>query len=733
MSPEQARGEEVDARTDLFSFGLVLYEMATGRPAFARDSTIATLDAILHDAPAAPLRLNPTVAPEFERIIDRSLEKDRELRYQTAAEVRAELRRLRRATETQLGPAGASLPRGPRHRRWLTRGVPAAVVAATIGGAMFWLAPRAPALSGQDEIIVSDFTNTTNEPVFDDTLKQALTVQLRQSPFLNIVSDDRIRETLRFMGRPPQERLTGAVAREVCSRENAKAMVAGAIASLGSQYVITLDAVNCVNGESLEMTQVPAGRKEDVLSALSSGASDLRKRLGESLASIQKFDVPVERATTSSLDALKAFTTGLQLHSSGQPDKAIPHLERAVQLDPGFAAAYAQIGTSYSNQRDMYRAREFTAKAYGLRERVSERERFYIEARYHDSVSGDVDQGLKVYELWTRTYPRDSVPWNNIGVLQELTGDFERALDSFLEAQRLNPGGGIGQDNVALSYAHLNRMAEAKKVAEEAASRFPNLGLTRFIVACREGDDARTAELLKDGREKHVNEILQGAFMCALRNGRFAEARDLRADALPGTRGLAEMAFAEWHLGDRARAKELVIEAARQSPEAALPVRLGSLFATVGEADRARLFVAHRVREQPTDTLLNGVWVPLTEAILALGAHKPDAAIEALRTSERYERRWPEGGFHRGAAYMQSGNFPAAVAQFKRLTDREPEWPPSVTVYPAAMLALARAHLAAGDTAAARQAYQRFLDFWKHADANLVALIEARRELAALR
>jgi serine/threonine protein kinase/tetratricopeptide (TPR) repeat protein len=732
MSPEQARGEEVDARTDLFSFGLVLYEMATGQPAFARDSTVATLDAVLHATPAAPVRLNPAVASELERIIDRSLEKDRELRYQTAAEVRAELRRLRRATETQPGAPGASA-HGPRQRRWLTRGIPAAVVAAAIGVTVFWLAPRAPALTGQDEIVVSDFANTTNEPVFDDTLKQALTVQLRQSPYLNVVSDDRIRETLRFMGRSPQERLTAAVAREVCARQNVKAMVAGAIASLGSQYVITLNALNCANGESLEMAQVQAERKEEVLSALGNGAADLRKRLGESLASIQKFDVPVEQATTSSLDALKAFTTGLQLHMSGQPGKAIPHLERAVQIDPAFALAYAQMGTSYYNQRDLYRARQFTAKAYELRERVSERERFYIEARYHDSVSGDVDQALKVYELWTRTYPRDSVPWNNIGVIQELTGNFERALDSYLEALRLNPGGGIEHDNVALSYAHLGRMAEARKVAEEAASRFPNMGLTRFIVACREGEDARMARLLKEGREKHVSEILEGAFLCALRNGRFAEARDLRADALPGARGLAEMAFAEWHLGDRARARELVLEAARQSPEAALPGRLGSLFATVGETDRARRFIEHRIADQPKDTLLNRVWVPLTEAILALGAHKPEAAIEALRTNERYERRWPEFAFQRATAYMQSGNFTAAVAQFKQLTDQEPQWPPSVTVYPAAMLALARAHAAAGDTAAARQAYQRFLDFWKRADANLVALIEARRELAALR
>jgi tetratricopeptide (TPR) repeat protein len=599
--------------------------------------------------------------------------------------------------------------------------------------AIFWFAPRVPALTEQDEIIVSDFANTTGEPVFDDTLKQALTVQLRQSPFLNVVSDDRVRESLRFMGRQPPERLTETVAREVCTRQNAKAMVAGSIASLGSQYVITLNALNCANGESLGMAQAPAQRKEDVLSTLSTVAADLRKRLGESLASIQKFDVPVEKATTSSLEALKAFTTGMQLHSTGQYDKAITHLERAVALDPTFALAYAQMGTAYNNLRDRYHAHEFTAKAYELRERVSDRERFYIEARYYDSVTGEVDRAVKAYELWSQTYPRDSIPWNNIGVAYEDMGEFDKALVSYSEAHRLNPRGGLEQDNVADMYVRLNRMAEAKAASDETIRRFPNMGGTRFLVACRERDSTKMAELLKTGRDKNVEEIFPVAYNCALRDGRFAEARDLRSEAAPGARGLMEMAFAEWRLGDRTRAKAMAVQASQIPPEAALPVRLAPLLAEVGEADRARRFMAHRVADQPKDTLLNGVWVPLTESILALRDNTPDVAVEALRPAERYQRRWPEVTFQRGAAYMRAGNLAAAVAEFRRLTDVEPAWPPGSTVYPAAMLALARAEVAAGDVAAARQAYHQFLDLWKHADPNLTALIEARRELAALR
>ena len=505
--------------------------------------------------------------------------------------------------------------------------------------AIFWFAPRTPALTEQDEVIVSDFTNTTGEPVFDDTLKQALTVQLRQSPFLNVVSDDRVRETLRFMGRQPQERLTEASAREVCTRQNVKAMVAGSIAPLGSQYVITLNALNCANGESLSMAQAQAARKEDVLSTLGNATTDLRTRLGESLASIQKFDVPVEKATTSSLEALKAFTTGVQLHNAGQPAKAIPHLERAVTLDPAFALAYAQMGTAYTNLRDLYHAREFSAKAYELRERVSDRERFYIEARYYDSVTGEVDQAVKVYELWAQTYPRDSIPWNNIGVEYESMGEFEKALGSYSEAHRLNPRGGLEQDNVATMYVRLNRLDEAKALSDANLVRFPNMAFTRFMVACREGDRAKMAELLKRGRDTNAVDVLLGAFSCALRDGRFAEARDLRSDAAPGARGLMEMAFAEWRLGDRARARAMAVEASQIPPEAALPVRVMPLLAEVGEPEKARRFMAHRVADQPKDTLLNGVWVPLTESILALGDNKPDVAIEALRPAEKYQRR----------------------------------------------------------------------------------------------
>ena len=454
MSPEQARGEAVDARTDLFAFGLVLYEMVTGQPAFLRPSPIATLDAILHEAPPAPVRLNPGVSPELERIIERALEKDRELRYQTAGEMRAELRLLRRSTESRWSFAAPKLEERRRAgRRRLAIGSPPSPrqpspSSPRDGG----FAPRTPALTQEDELVVADFDNKTGEPVFDDALRQALVVALRQSPYLNVVSDDRMQEALRLMQRQPTERLTEAVAREACQRQNVKAMLGGSIAPLGTAYVIKVNATECVTGKALATEQVQAARREDVLAELGRAARSVREKLGESLATLEKFDVPLERATTSSLDALKAFTNGFRLHMAGQPQRAIPHFERAVSLDPEFALAYAQMSTSYFNLRDNAPARTFAARAYERRDRVSERERFYIEARYHNSATGDFDQSLKVYELWSQTFPRDHVAWNNMGVDSVRARRLRtRARDSYAQAKRLHPSNTLTHGNIAFA------------------------------------------------------------------------------------------------------------------------------------------------------------------------------------------------------------------------------------------------------------------------------------------
>ena len=347
-----------------------------------------------------------------------------------------------------------------------------ALVAIALAG--YWFAPRAPALTVEDEILVGTVANSTGEAVFDDTLRQALTVQLRQSPFLNVVSDDRVQESLRFMGRGRPEPLTEPLAREICQRQNVKAMLSGSIARLGSDYVVTLTAVNCANGDILATGQVQTSRQEDVLAKLGGLASELRERLGESLASIATFDVPIERATTPSLEALKAFTTGLQLHAAGQPQKAIPQLERALALDPQFALAHAQMSTSYNNVRDFTRAREFAAKAYALKERVSDRERFYIEARYFGTVTGESDEVVKVYEVWSQTYPRDYVPWNNLGVEHESRGDFEKSLDAFVHSRQLNSSNSLVHGNIAQNYLHLHRLADARAAADQAIAQFPN-------------------------------------------------------------------------------------------------------------------------------------------------------------------------------------------------------------------------------------------------------------------